>query len=367
MQRERCRVVAGERLGTGRQAAGEDGDDDVDARLGVDRLVEAQEAEVGDVEPGFLLHLAADGVGEAFAELHPAAGQAELAGEGLAPALHEKHFAVGEKAGGNAEDDAGLRRGMGHGDGLTHAEAPGQAVTMTKRFALTHAPSQVADALRLDALDPFPPRYNIAPTQPVLLVFGDRSRVYDRAEPPVRRAMLARWGFIPGWAKDPSDVPLLVNARCETAGERPAFRGALRHRRCLLPASAFYLWREAGTPRSVPFLVRPRDGRVLALAGLFETFMAADGSEIDTALILTREASRPLASIADRVPIAVSSGDQERWLDCGTAEPGDLADILARPAPAEAFETVRLTSLVNDPAHMGPEVQRPAEAPGDEA
>ncbi|WAJ26605.1 SOS response-associated peptidase [Antarcticirhabdus aurantiaca] len=238
---------------------------------------------------------------------------------------------------------------------------------MTKRFALTHAPHDVADALRLGALDPFPPRYNIAPTQPVLLVFGDRSRVYDRAEPPVRRAMLARWGFIPGWAKDPADVPLLVNARCETAGERPAFRGALRHRRCLLPASAFYLWREAGTPRSTPFLVRPRDGRVLALAGLFETFMAADGSEIDTVLILTREASRPLASIADRVPIAVSSGDQERWLDCGTAEPGDVADILARPAPTEAFETVRLTSLVNDPAHMGPEVQRPAEAPGDEA
>jgi putative SOS response-associated peptidase YedK len=236
---------------------------------------------------------------------------------------------------------------------------------MTKRFALTHAPRDVADALRLDALDPFPPRYNIAPTQPVLLVFGDRARVYDRDRPPVRRAMLARWGFIPGWAKDPAEVPLLVNARSETANERPAFRGALRHRRCLVPASAFYLWAGAGTPRSTPFMVRPRDARVLALAGLFETFMAADGSEIDTVLILTREASRPLARIAPREPLAVADGDREAWLDCGANEPADIAGILTRAAPADAYEAVELTSLVNDASHMGPEVQRPADGPGE--
>ncbi len=130
---------------------------------------------------------------------------------------------------------------------------------MCGRFTLDGDARRGRGAVRASLdLEPFPPRYNIAPTQPVMVVMAGPPRA-PGSNLPDRRAMLVRWGFIPGWAKDPKDLPLLINARSETAAEKAAFRAAMRHRRALLPASGFYEWRRDG--KKVAALLDPAEGR----------------------------------------------------------------------------------------------------------
>src|SRR3954454_21877446 len=148
---------------------------------------------------------------------------------------------------------------------------------MCGRYQLTTAPEAVRALFRYEEQPNFPPREAISPTEPIAIVTQERGR---------RRFMLVRWGFVPSYLKDASQFPLLFNARGETVAEKPAFRNAIRRRRCLVPASGFYEWRREGTGRSVrrtPFLCRAAGGGVLALAALWETHVAPDGSEIDTA------------------------------------------------------------------------------------
>ncbi len=238
---------------------------------------------------------------------------------------------------------------MRRGDGV-----PILAV-MCGRFALTATPQAVRDAFDLDAVDPFPPRYNIAPTQPVLHV-----ALFPRRGGLRREASLARWGLIPGWAKDPAHLPLLFNARSETAAERQSFRGALRHRRCLVPATGFYEWRRTEGGRPEPFLVRPAGGVVAAFAGLHETFLAADGSEIDTVTILTAAAGPRLSAIHERAPVVIAPAEFERWLDVGGQSPAGIADLL-HAGLTDAWEAVPVSDRVNAVANMGPEVQERCE------
>ncbi|RIY01626.1 SOS response-associated peptidase [Aureimonas flava] len=222
---------------------------------------------------------------------------------------------------------------------------------MCGRFALTATPEAVAAAFDLDTLDPFPPRYNVAPTQPVLHV-----ALFPRRGALRREARLAQWGLIPGWAKDPAHLPLLFNARAETAAERQSFRGAMRHRRCLVPATGFYEWRRAGGGAPEPFWVRPADGAVAGFAGLHETFLASDGSEIDTVTILTAAAGPRLSAIHARAPVVVAPADVERWLDVDGQSPAGIADLL-HAGLADAWEAVPVSGRVNAVANMGPEVQ----------
>ena len=167
----------------------------------------------------------------------------------------------------------------------------------------------------------FPPRYNIAPTQPIAVVHQLAGE---------RRFTLMRWGFVPAWVKDPRAISLLVSARAETVSERPAFSGAFRYRRCLIPASGFYVWQRGRGAQRRPFFVRPRALGPIALAGLWETWCGADGSEIDTACLLTIGANPILAPISPRMPVIIAPGDFEEWLGSG-----DLVDGLLRRAPAD--------------------------------
>ena len=134
----------------------------------------------------------------------------------------------------------------------------------------------------------FPPRYNVAPTQPVPIV-----RLVDGR----REFALVRWGLIPAWVKDPRQFSLLINARGESVSEKPAFRNAMRRRRCLFPADGFYEWQDEGG-RKRPYCVRPRNGEPIAFAGLWETWMGPNGEEMETAAIVTTAASRDLARAA---------------------------------------------------------------------
>lgn len=231
---------------------------------------------------------------------------------------------------------------------------------MCGRYTLTATPREVAESLGLDELEGFPPRYNIAPTQPILVVLGGRD-ARPEAMTEGREGRLVRWGFLPGWLKDAKGFPLTFNARSETAAEKPSFRGAMRHRRCLVPASGFYEWRRNGKgTKGQAYFVRPREGGPIAFAGIVETWHAADGSEIDTAAILTTSANAALSSIHERMPVVLAPDQMARWLNCRAYEPRELADLL-RPAPETLFEAVAVSERVNKVSHAGPEVQAPLE------
>ncbi len=238
---------------------------------------------------------------------------------------------------------------------------------MCGRFTLTASPDRTAELLALAAIEPFPPRYNIAPTQPILIAIGGGTE-RPGANLPDRTAFLVRWGLIPAWVKDPKDFPLLINARAETAATKNSFRGAMKYRRCLIPASGFYEWRRHKNPakgerKSDAYFLRPSDDAPFAFAGLMESYLAVDGSEIDTAAILTTAANDTIGAIRDRMPVVVRACDHERWLDCRHHDPAAVADILDA-ANDDFFTPVRISDTVNTVANTGPEVQEPLDGDG---
>ena len=231
---------------------------------------------------------------------------------------------------------------------------------MCGRFSLLHSPEEVQAFFALEELEDFPPRYNIAPTQPILTVVP-APRPDPGSNRPDRAAVLMRWGLIPSWVKDPKEFPLLINARSETAAEKNSFRAAMRHRRALVPASGFYEWqRDKATKQSQAYWVRAADGGPVAFAALTETWMGTDGSEIDTVAILTTNAAPGFAHIHDRMPVAIRPEDFSRWLDCLNQEPRHVADLL-HPAEDGFFEAVPVSDKVNKVANSGPEIQERVE------
>lgn len=233
---------------------------------------------------------------------------------------------------------------------------------MCGRFALTATPDEVKEFLSLLEIEDFPARYNIAPTQPILAVIeGEKGP--PGSNRPSRQAILIRWGLTPGWVKDPREFPLLINARSETAIGKASFRAAMRHRRILIPASGFYEWhrppKESGE-KSQAYWIRPKNGGIVAFAGLMETWSSADGSEVDTGAILTAASSPSIMAIHDRMPVVVAPEDFERWLDCKTQEPREVADLMRSP-PEDLFEAIPVSDLVNKVANVGPEIQNPVE------
>ncbi|RWM23122.1 SOS response-associated peptidase [Mesorhizobium sp.] len=226
---------------------------------------------------------------------------------------------------------------------------------MCGRFALTATPDQTAALLGLAELEEFPARYNIAPTQPVLMALAGPQRA-PGSNLPDRQAILVRWGLIPAWVKDTKEFPLLFNARSEGVLEKASFKTAMRHRRALVPASGFYEWQQSGSAKGQPYWIRPRRGGVIAFAGLVETYAEPGGSEMDTGAILTTHANTGIAHIHDRMPVVIEERDFARWLDCRTQEPRDVLDLL-KPAEPDFFEAIAVSDLVNKVANTGPEIQ----------
>jgi len=232
--------------------------------------------------------------------------------------------------------------------------------TMCGRLSLTCSWSELVQWFNLIPSSPagkveIPPRYNIAPTQPIIVV-----RTAERGG---NEAMLVRWGLMPTWVKDPREFTLLINARGETVAEKPSFRSAMRHRRVLIPASGFYEWKRFGkgsNNKSQAFWVRPRQGGTVAFGGLMETWSSADGSEVDTGCIITTDTNESFAPIHHRLPLVIQPRDFERWLDCKTQEPRDVADLM-KPVDNDYFEAIRISDAVNKVANSGPEVQVPLE------
>lgn len=224
---------------------------------------------------------------------------------------------------------------------------------MCGRFAITLAPEVFREHYGYPEQPNFPPRYNVAPTQPVPIVL---------AESGAPRFRLVRWGFLPGWVKDPKDFPLVINARAETLLEKPTFKAAIRRRRCVFVADAFYEWRREGNAKA-PFAIRMADGGPMPLAGLWETYSDPQGGEIDTAAIVTTSANGTLAAIHHRMPVILPREEIGAWLDCaGVDEKAAVA--MARPCADERIVLYPVSQRVNRVANDGPENLVPlAQAP----
>ncbi len=218
---------------------------------------------------------------------------------------------------------------------------------MCGRFILLSPPEALKALFGYPETPNFPPRYNIAPTQPIAVV------AFQQGAP---HFFLMRWGFIPGFVKDEKRFPLIINIRSETVREKPSFRAAFQRRRCLIPADGFYEWRRSDRSKR-PYLIRPQDGRPFAFAGLHETWSSLDGSEIDTAAILTTDANGTLAAIHDRAPVIIPQADHARWLDPATSP--DEAETMLRPPPDEALSLTRVGTAVNKAGNEGPELLLP--------
>lgn len=236
---------------------------------------------------------------------------------------------------------------------------------MCGRFLLLASPEEIAEYLGLIAVDDFPPRYNIAPTQPVLVALASEPGP-PSSNQPRRNAQLARWGFIPSWLKDTDGFPLLINARSETAAGKATFRAAMRHRRALAPASGFFEWKRAacrGQP-SQAYWAKPADGGLVAFGALVETWHGADGSEIDTLAILTTAANDRFAGIHHRMPVTIAREDFDRWLDCRNVAPDAVKDLTAPPAD-HVYEAVPISDKVNKVANSGPDILQPVSEPAE--
>jgi putative SOS response-associated peptidase YedK len=219
---------------------------------------------------------------------------------------------------------------------------------MCGRYLITTAPEAFRRLFGYPEQPNFPPRYNVAPTQPVPIVRIAEGR---------RQFALVRWGLIPPWVKDPRKFTLLINARADSVNDKPAFRNAMRRRRCLFPADGFYEWKdEAGRKRA--YCVRPKDGGPLAFAGLWETWMGPNGEEMETATIITTAANRDLAHLHERKPVIVPPEAFDLWLDCKTVDAVTAAALLM-PAPLGLLEAYEVSPAVNRTANDGPELIEP--------
>ncbi len=225
---------------------------------------------------------------------------------------------------------------------------------MCGRFAITMPPDAMRRLFDYQEHPSFPPRYNIAPTQPIPIVRAER-----RAASTIRRFALVRWGFIPAFARDPKAFPLLFNARCEGLDVKPSFRNAVRRRRCLVPADAFYEWQRAGRGRATdarPYLARRTDGATMALAGLWETWQGPGGEEVDTACIITTDANGTSAAIHPRLPALIEPEAFATWLDPDETTT-DVALALLKPVADDVLTFVPVGTAVNAVANDDPGVQ----------
>jgi putative SOS response-associated peptidase YedK len=235
---------------------------------------------------------------------------------------------------------------------------------MCGRYGLTRPEKLRRETFGLDALPQLDRRWNIAPTQAVAAVLARDGR---------RTLELLHWGLVPPWAEDPAIGNRMINARGETITERPAYRSAFRHRRCLLPADVFYEWQAAHGLKSrlrQPYAIRRRDGAPFALAGVWEEWRPKGEGEESTeplrsCAIVTTTPNAVMAPIHDRMPVIIAPEDYDVWLDPET--PLKEAAGFLRPAPEEWLEAYAISTYVNDPRHDEPQVLERVDGEGGEA
>jgi putative SOS response-associated peptidase YedK len=230
---------------------------------------------------------------------------------------------------------------------------------MCGRFVITSPPAAIRQVFGYAEQPNFPPRFNIAPTQPVPVVILDQG---------ARHFRLMRWGLMPAWVKEPKKFTLLINARSESVQDKPAFKNAIRRRRCLIPADGYYEW-HVSADRKRPYFIYRADRKPFGLAGVAETWVGPNGEEVDTVAIVTAPASPDLAVLHHRVPVTIAEDAFEQWLDCSSASAEGVMAMLTGPEAGQfAWHEIstRVNSADNDDAQLILPItdeQREAEAP----
>jgi putative SOS response-associated peptidase YedK len=220
---------------------------------------------------------------------------------------------------------------------------------MCGRFLLTTPTNQLASLFQASLPDDdgvSAPRFNVAPSQPILMV-------RDVAGDAERELAEAKWGLVPVWARDRYAGGGLINACSETAAEKPCFREAFRRRRCLIPADGFYEWLHSGGKRKQPFLIRLKEGEPFAFAGLWESWEGQDGQPFTTAAILTTQANDLVKAIHERMPVILRPEQHDRWLDRAVKRAEVLRPLLC-PFDPSALDLFPVSTYVNDARHEGP-------------
>lgn len=212
---------------------------------------------------------------------------------------------------------------------------------MCGRFVTVITPEMLAAVFGVLDAAVAAPRYNIAPTQHATVV---------RSSGDLNRADNIRWGLLPSWSKELGTG--LINARCETVAEKPSFRSAIKHRRCIVPMSGFYEWKaEAG--KKQPYYIYLADNQPMGIAGLWETWKTPEGESLETFCVLTTSANRLMETIHDRMPVILHPSEYQHWLDKELADPAQLKNLY-QPYPADLMTARKVPDLVNNPRFDSP-------------
>jgi len=195
----------------------------------------------------------------------------------------------------------------------------------------------------------YPPRYNIVPTQPIIAIAEQEGR---------RTAELFRWGFVPAWVKDPKDFPLLINARAETMGEKPAFRNAVRNSRCIVPASGYYEWMKGADGKRQPYYITSAETGTMAFAGLYSTWSGPDGEEVDTVCVVTVEPNLEISGVYDRMPVVLRGEAVDSWLNTRDVD-AKAAIALALPPPPGTMKFHPVGKAIGKATAEGPDLILP--------
>jgi putative SOS response-associated peptidase YedK len=223
-----------------------------------------------------------------------------------------------------------------------------KSLAMCGRFTLHASPEQIAAQFDVAEPERLADRFNVAPTQPVGIVRLDRTAA-------AREWALVQWGLIPSWAKDPTMGGRTINARGETVAEKPAYRAALKRRRCLVPADGFYEWKRTGSGKQ-PYYIRLRSQELFAFAGLWEIWNAPDGGEVHSCTVITTGPNELMANLHDRMPVILAPADYAEWLGNGKdADAREMEQLrhLIRPFDAALMEAYPVSTRVNSPMNEG--------------
>jgi putative SOS response-associated peptidase YedK len=216
---------------------------------------------------------------------------------------------------------------------------------MCGRYTLAHSMEEIIEAFKTQQLMlPLEPRYNIAPSQLIPIIFAAQEGDED-AKPGQRIIRAARWGFIPDWVKDLKKYPPMINARGETIAEKNSYRHAFRRRRCLIPADGFFEWKGEGKDR-LPYRIGLKGNALFGFAGLYEDWTSPDGSMMRTTAIITVHANPLMRKFHDRMPVILHRGEENVWLDNDQSDLPKLQSLL-RPYPDQEMEAYRVSKRVN--------------------
>lgn len=215
---------------------------------------------------------------------------------------------------------------------------------MCGRFGFELPPKSARDRFGLEVVEDYAPRRNVAPTTEIAVIISQQA-----GQDLVRTLLPMRWGLVPFWAKNPAMGAKMINARCETAAEKPAFRAAFKRRRCLIPAGVFYEWHKKEDGKQ-PYAIGLQSGKAFAMAGLWEHWQGGDGSELLSAAILTCAANELVAPIHERMPVLLPEDGWGHWLD-PQSDPQQLQALLA-PYDAAAMCAWPVSRAVNNPRNQ---------------